>query len=102
MRSKKPMTARCITASRTRTSCRTCGGTASTYRGRPMVRSATLLIVMILAGGPAGPLACELWCATPAAENHHLGVGCQHASHTLLPEDQIASQGVCHATAVTA
>jgi hypothetical protein len=66
-----------------------------------MVRSATLLIVMMLAGGPVGPLGCELWCTSAAAEDHHVGVGCQHASHTLAPDHQIASQGVCHAAALT-
>jgi hypothetical protein len=61
-----------------------------------MLRTATLLIVMILAGGPVGALGCELWCASPAADDHHRSAGCHHASHTLSLGPQIASTAGCH------
>jgi hypothetical protein len=61
-----------------------------------MLRTTTLLIVTILAGGPVGSLGCELWCASPAAEDHHRSVGCHDASHTLPPGPQLASNAACH------
>jgi hypothetical protein len=45
-----------------------------------MLRATTLLIVMVMAGGPAGSLACELMCSGPVAEDHHLAVGCHDAA----------------------
>ena len=53
---------------------------ACASRGRTMLRTTTLLIVTILAGGPVGSLGCELWCASPAAEDHHRSVGCHDAA----------------------
>jgi hypothetical protein len=64
--------------------------------GRTMLRTAPLLIVMILAGGPVGLLGCELWCASPAAEDHHRSVRCHDASPTLPPGQRIASTAGCH------
>ena len=67
-----------------------------------MLRTATLLIVMMLAGGPVGSIGCDLWCASPAAEAHHRSVGCHDASHVLPPGQQIASVAGCHdAAAIT-
>lgn len=69
---------------------------------RTMLRTATLLIVTILAGGPVGSLGCELWCTSPAAEDHHRSVGCHDASLTSPPGPQIASTAGCHdAAAIT-
>jgi len=45
-----------------------------------MLRTAPLLIVMILAWGPVGSLGCELWCASPVADGHHRSVGCHDAT----------------------
>lgn len=61
-----------------------------------MLRTTALLIVTILAGGPVGPLACALWCATSAAADHHRSVGCHDASRTVPPGSQIASTVGCH------
>ena len=66
-----------------------------------MLRTATLLIVAILAGGPVGSLGCELWCASPAAANHHRSVGCHDASRLLPPGPQTASTVGCHDAAAT-
>ena len=63
---------------------------------RTMARTLTLLIVMVLGGGPAGSLACELWCTTPAAHGHHEAVGCHDRSVTLRTGEQVASAIVCH------
>ena len=63
---------------------------------RTMLRTATLLIVAILAGGPVGSLGCELWCASPAAANHQRSAGCHEASRPLPPGPQIASTVGCH------
>ena len=69
---------------------------------RTALPTTTLLTVMILAWGPVGSLGCELFCASPAAEDHHRSVGCHDASHTLPPGQQIASTAGCHdAAAVT-
>ena len=65
-----------------------------------MLRTWTLLFVLVLAVGPPGSLACELWCSSPAAEDHHRAVGCHDASHTFLPGPQIASTAGCHDAAV--
>jgi hypothetical protein len=66
-----------------------------------MLRTTTLLIVTVLAGGPVGSLGCELWCTSPAAAEHRRSVGCHDASHTLPPGPQISSTIGCHAAAVT-
>ena len=66
-----------------------------------MLRTTTLLIVAILAGGSVGSLGCELWCASPAAANHHRAVGCHDASRPLPPGPQIASTVGCHDAAAT-
>ena len=67
-----------------------------------MLRTTTLLIVTILAGGPVGSLGCELWCASPAAADHHRSVGCHDASPTVPPGPQIAAKVGCHdAAAIT-
>src|SRR5687767_14965199 len=63
---------------------------------RTMIRTATLLIVTMLTGGPVGSLACELWCSSPAAEDHHRSVGCHGVSQTSPPEPQFASTAGCH------
>jgi hypothetical protein len=60
-----------------------------------MLRTTTLLIVMVLAG-PGGSLACDLWCGTPAAEDHHRAVGCHDASQKLRIGRQVASTIGCH------
>lgn len=39
-----------------------------------------LLIVLVMAGSPAGSLACEPWCNSPAGEAHHRAVGCHDAA----------------------
>ena len=61
-----------------------------------MLRTTTLLIVTILAGGPVGSLGCELWCTSPAAAEHHRSVGCHDASPTLPPAPQLTSTTGCH------
>ena len=66
-----------------------------------MLRTATLLIVTILAGGPVGSLGCELWCASPGAADHHRSVGCHDASRPSPPGPQIASTVGCHDAAAT-
>ena len=66
-----------------------------------MLRTATLLIVTILAGGPVGSIGCELWCTSPAAEGHHRSVGCHHAFQALPPGQQIASAAGCHDAAAS-
>jgi hypothetical protein len=61
-----------------------------------MLRTA-LLIVLVMAGSPVGSLACELWCNSPAGEDHHREVGCHDASRSGPTGQQIGS-GVagCH------
>jgi hypothetical protein len=49
-----------------------------------MLRTTTLLIVMMLLGNPGGALACERWCTSPAAEGHHRAVGC-HSATVITP-----------------
>jgi hypothetical protein len=67
-----------------------------------MLGATTLLIVLTLAGGPAGSLACELWCGSPAAEDHRRAVGCHDASRTWPTGPQVASTAGCHdAAAIT-
>ena len=56
-----------------------------------MLRTTPLLIVMVLAGDPTGSLACELWCSTPAAQDHHRAIGCHDASRHSPQGRQIAS-----------
>jgi hypothetical protein len=68
--------------------------------GRTMLRTA-LLIVLVMAGSPVGSLVCELWCNSPAGEEHHRSVGCHDASGTLPPGSHIASAVGCHDTAAT-
>ena len=65
-----------------------------------MLRTTTLLIVMVLAGGPSGSLACELWCTTAAADAHHRAVGCHDASAASATGQQIESAAGCHDAAV--
>jgi hypothetical protein len=50
-----------------------------------MLRTA-LLIVLVMAGSPVGSLACELWCNSPAGEDHHRAVGCHDASAPKGPQ----------------
>jgi hypothetical protein len=54
-----------------------------------MLRTA-LLIVLVTAGNPVSSLACELWCNSPAGEDHHRAAGCHDASQFGLPGRQIA------------
>ena len=61
-----------------------------------MLRTA-LLIVLVVAGSPIGSLACELWCNSPAGEEHHRAVGCHDASKSRPTGQQIApSVAGCH------
>jgi hypothetical protein len=60
-----------------------------------MLRTTTLLIVLLLSGGPAGALACELWCLTGAAESHH-AAGCHDPSYGRPMGQQVASTAGCH------
>lgn len=61
-----------------------------------MLRTA-LLIVLVMAGTPAGSLACELWCNSPAGDDHHRAVGCHDASQSGPNDQQIASHAAgCH------
>jgi hypothetical protein len=71
-----------------------------------MIRSTTLLIVMVIAGTPLGSAACELWCHSPAGGDHHRAVGCHDASQSGPKGQQIApiapSAAGCHdAAAIT-
>jgi len=66
-----------------------------------MLRTTTLLIVTVLAGGPASSLACELWCSSAAAEDHHRAVGCHDASQNVPTGQQVRSTTGCHAAATT-
>lgn len=67
-----------------------------------MARVSILLIVTMLAGGPVGSVGCELWCASPAADDHHRSAGCHDASRSVPPRPQIASSAGCHdAAAIT-
>jgi hypothetical protein len=61
-----------------------------------MLRTTTLLIAMVLAGAPAGSLACELWCTTSAAEQHHRDIGCHDAAAAWPKGRQVASTAGCH------
>ena len=61
-----------------------------------MLRTATLLIVVVLAGASTRSLACELWCATPAADTHHRAVGCHDASQAEPKAARIARHAGCH------
>jgi hypothetical protein len=61
-----------------------------------MLRTTTLLIVTILAGGPVVSLGCELWCTSPAAAEHHRSVGCHDASPTVPSAPQFVSTTGCH------
>jgi hypothetical protein len=61
-----------------------------------MLRTTSLLIVMVLAGGPIGSLACELWCNSPAAGSHHAAIGCHDASSAPPADQQITSAAGCH------
>lgn len=60
-----------------------------------MLRATTLLIVMVLAGGPVGSLACDLWCSTSAADKHHDAVGCHDASRAAATGQHISSTTPC-------
>ena len=61
-----------------------------------MARMGMLLIATMLAGGPAVPLVCELWCGTPAAETHHRAARCHDDSEGPPTIWQVASAGGCH------
>jgi hypothetical protein len=61
-----------------------------------MLRTTSLLIVMVLAGGPMGSLACELWCNSPAPDSHHRATGCHDASPASPIGQQITSAAGCH------
>ena len=61
-----------------------------------MLRTTTLLIVMVLTGGPTSSLVCELWCSAPAAEDHHRTIGCHDASTSAPKGQQIGAAGGCH------
>ena len=64
-----------------------------------MLRTTTLLIVMVLAGGPTRSLACELWCSSLAGANHQRAVGCDDASRNVPTDQQVRSITRCHAAA---
>jgi len=67
-----------------------------------MLRTA-LLIVLVMAGGPAGSLACELWCNSPAGEERHRAVGCHDASPFGPAGQQVAPYVAgCHDAAAIA
>lgn len=62
-----------------------------------MLRTSTLLIVIVLAGGPVGLLACDLWCTSPGADGHHSAVGCHHRTSQISFIDQQVTPAVgCH------
>ena len=61
-----------------------------------MLRTTTLLIVMVLTGGPTSSLVCELWCSAPAAADHHREVGCHDAFTSAPKSQQIGAAGDCH------
>lgn len=70
-----------------------------------MRHTTTLLIVLVLSADPAGSLACELWCSTPAAQDHHRAIGCHDASrHSLRGRHVtlITSTPRCHDAAAIA
>ena len=67
-----------------------CGTPLALPEGDTMLRASTLLIVLVLAGGPVGALACELWCNSPAGEHHHRAVGCHGAFQSVSEAQQIA------------
>ena len=54
-----------------------------------MFRTA-LLLVLVVAGSPVRSLACELWCNSPAGDDHHRAVGCHDASQPGPKGQQIA------------
>jgi hypothetical protein len=64
--------------------------------GGNMLRTTSMLIVMLLAAGSTSPLACELWCDSPAAGSHHAAIGCHDASTGSPGEQQITSITGCH------
>ncbi len=64
--------------------------------GSAMLRPTTLLITMVLAGGPTGSLACELWCTSPAAEDHHREAGCHDSSEAAPKGSQLTLGADCH------
>ena len=69
---------------------------------RTMLRTA-LLIVLVMAGSPVGSLVCELWCNSPAGEDHHRAVGCHDASQSGSTGQQIAPYVAgCHDAAAIA
>jgi hypothetical protein len=67
-----------------------------------MLRTA-LLIALVIAGSPVGSLACELWCKSPANEEHHRAVGCHDASQSGPQNQQIAPYvaGCHHSAGIT-
>ena len=42
-----------------------------------MFRATTFVIVLALAGAPAGSLACDLWCTSAAAQEHRRNFSCR-------------------------
>jgi hypothetical protein len=66
-----------------------------------MFRTTTLLIVIVLAAAPTTSLACELWCTSPAVQDHHRVVGCHQGSHIAF-EQQLGAASKCDdAAAIT-
>jgi hypothetical protein len=62
-----------------------------------MCRGFTFSIVLAVAGAPATALACDMWCATPAARDHHRLVGCHDVFNGQAENRQIiAGSAECH------
>ena len=74
---------------------------ACPFVSRTMLRSTTLLIVLVLAGGSTRSLACELWCTTAAAGTHQRAVGCHDASQAAPKGPRIARNTDCHDAVAT-
>src|SRR5215204_5331965 len=49
-----------------------------------------LPIVLVMAGSPVNSLACELWCNSPAGDDHQRTVGCHDSSRSGPKGQQIA------------
>lgn len=58
-----------------------------------MLRTTTLLLVMVLVGDPATALACEFSCSGPA---HHRTAGCHDASASAPDGPQVEAVRGCH------
>ena len=68
----------------------------SVMGGATMFRTITLFIVMALAGLPTTSLTCEVWCSTPATENHHRSAGCHEASPNPSHGPLLTANAGCH------